>query len=167
MTFGPANTQGPFIPTNQYFPEDPQKLKETLSITYSDMARRLNIKEIAIYDLTEIPTGEQWFNPLNVQIKRDGFRQVYYITTPIAPGTTYIQAHGITGFATTLTFTHIYGTATINAASFEFKPMPYVNNSLETITLEVDNFNFEIINGLTVTGFTIISAIVVLEYLKN
>lgn len=166
MTFGPNNTQGPFLPTNQYFGEDPEKLKETLSISYSDIVRRLNIKEIAIYDLVEIPTGEQWFNVANPQIKRDGFRKVFNITTTITPGASLIVPHGIIGFLP-LTFTHIYGTAIINAITFSQKPVPYVNNKGETITLEADNVNFEIVNGLTATGFNITSAIVVLEYLKN
>ena len=166
MTFGPNNTLQAFLPTNLTFSKNEEEFNIQITTRMRDVARYLNLREIAIFDLTEVPVGQQWFNPANTQIKRDGFRQVYNVTptTPILAGATSTTPHGITQVST-LNFTHIYGTCiTVNP---DFRPMPYasVTAANQGIELLVDATNFYIINGAAAPNIT--SAIVVLEYLKN
>ncbi len=164
MSFGPSNTNGVFLPTTQYFPEDAQRFREILTFVYSDIARRLNDKEIALYDLVELVTGEQWFTTGDPQIKRGGFRQVYEVTA-IAPGATLLIPHNISGVNTTTTFTHIYGTA---FTSFpDNRPIPFSSATVVTdqIEIEVRANNIRIVNGATAPA--IVSGVVVLEYLLN
>lgn len=165
MTFGPSNSFGFFLIQNQYFSKDQETFLQQITKINADISRTVNVREIALFDLAEIPTGQQWFNTANVQIKRDGFRKVFTFGA-IAPGATSTIAHGITGFST-LTFTHIYGTAITSAATFNQRPLPYVDvtNVTNQISIDADATNFRIVNGATAPN--VLSGIVVLEYLKN
>lgn len=160
MTFNPSNTIGPFLPINQTWSEQPDQFLIQITNRDRDIARYINIRDIAIYDTTEIPTGQQWFNSNNAQLKRDGFRKVFSIGA-INTGATSTTAHGVTGITL---FTHIYGTA-ITAS--DNRPIPYssVTAVNQQIELKVDGTNITIINGAAAPNIT--SAIVVLEYLKN
>ena len=165
MTFDPINSFGYFLIQNQFFSKDFDTFLQQITKINADISRAVNIREIALFDLAEIPIGQQWFNTANVQVKRDAFRKVFSIGT-IAPGATFTMAHGISGFST-LTFTHIYGTAITAAASFNQIPLPYVNisNISACVQIDADTTNFRIVNGATAS--TINSAAIVIEYLKN
>lgn len=165
LTFNPINSNAVYLPTTQYFPTDVDKFREVLTFVYSDIARRLNDKEIALYDLVELLNGQQWFDPNNTQIKRQDFRKVFQIGA-IGAGATLVTAHGITGFST-LTFTRIYGTIITAAATFNQRLLPYVDvtNITNQVSIDADTTNFRIINGVSAPN--IVSALVVLEYLKN
>lgn len=161
MTFDPANTLGPFLPTTVAFSQEQEQFLIQITKRYADIARYLNVREIAIYDLNENITGEQWFNPNSVQIKRNGFRKVFSIGA-INAGATSTTAHAITNVTV---FTHIYGTAI--TANPDNRPIPYASGTAvnQQIELKVDASNITIINGAAAPNIT--SAIVVLEYLKN
>ena len=168
MTFAPVSSLTAFAPQNITFSPDPSQFLIQITRLISDYARFINLREIAIYDLTETVIGEQWFNTNNPtvaqnSVKRIAYRQVYNIAGPIAAGATKTVAHGITG-ASPLTFTHVYGMAT---TATDQRPMPYASATLVTnqIEIKVDNTNITIINGSTAPSIS--SAIVVLEYLKN
>lgn len=163
MTFAPINSLSAFLPQNIAFSNDPKQFLIQITKLFSDVSRYMNLREICVYDLTEIPTGEQWFNATNTQVKRDGYRQVYNIG-PIAAGATSTTAHGITGYST-LNFTHIYGTCI--TVVVDYRPIPYssVTAGNQQIELKVDATNITIINGAAAPNIT--SAIIVLEYLKN
>ncbi len=161
MTFQPANSNAVFLPTTIQYPKDPEELLIRLNKAYEDIATRLNVKQIGIFDLLEFLTGEQWFTTGNPQIKRQTFRKVYEIGA-IAAGATSNTAHGLTGVTA---FTHIYGTA-ITAAP-DNRPIPYASATAvnQQIEIKVDGANITIINGAAAPNIT--SAIVVLEFLKN
>lgn len=166
MTFGPTNTLGSFLPINQTFSEDDEQRLIQQTLRDRDIARNVNLREIAIYDTTEVPTGEQWFNNANAQVKRNGFRKVYSFGA-FAAGTTATIPTGLAGVTI---YTHIYGTAittTPVGGSFVYVPLPYTSTSGPTfnIDLRVADTNIQIIFGAA--GFSVSSGIVVLEFLKS
>lgn len=156
MTFGPINSNGVYLPTTQYFPEDFQAFREYLTFVYSDIARRLNDKEIALYDLVELLTGEQWFDPNNTQIKRLAFRKVFEFSDA-----NLNFAHGITGI---VLCTHIYGSFTDGT---NFYPLPYVSATAiaNQIQVDVTATNVVVTKGGGAPAIT--NGVVILEYLKN
>jgi hypothetical protein len=161
MTFQPANTNAVFLPTTIQYPSDPQELLIRLNKAYEDIATRLNVKQIGIFDLIEFLTGEQWFVVGNPQTKRQTFRKCFSIGA-IAAGGTSTTVHGITGITA---FTNIYGTAV--TVVVDYRPIPYASATAvnQQIEIKVDGTNITIINGAASPNIT--SAIVVLEYLKN
>jgi hypothetical protein len=161
MTYAPNNSIAPFLPVNQTFSQDWSQFLLQITKFYSDAGYTINAREIAFFDLIELPTGQQWFNTANTQIKRNGFRKTYNFST-IAAGATLNIPHGLTNIST---FTHIYGTATTVTPTY--LPLPYVSTvaAANNVSLTVDNTNIIIINGAAAANIS--SGIIVLEYLKN
>lgn len=161
MTFQPSNSNAVFLPTTIQYPTDPKELINRLNKAYEDMATRLNSKEIGIYDLVEVLTGQQWFTSGDPQKKRQTFRKVFEFGA-IAPGILLVIPHGITGI---VAFTHIYGTCI--TVTPEYRPLPYVDiiNVTNQILLKCDPTNIVVGNGGTAPAIT--SGFVVLEYLLN
>ncbi len=108
----------------------------------------MNDKEIALYDLVELVTGEQWFTTGDPQTKRLAFRQVYEFG-PIAAGALLLIPHNISGVNVTTTFTHIYGTAFTTLP--DNRPIPFASATLVTdqIQITVGGTNIRIVNGTT------------------
>lgn len=161
MTFSPGNSIGPFLQTSFFFPEEFPAFRFKMLPLYTQIANCVNTRQIGIFSLQEFLTGEQWDTSGNPQLKKQPYRQVFYIGA-IATGATSTTAHGITGITS---FTHIYGTCVTDVV--DYRPIPYasataVNQQLE---LKVDATNITIISGAAAPNIT--SAIVVLEYLKN
>jgi len=160
-TFQPDNSNAVFLPTTIQYPKEPEELISRLNKAYEDMATRLNIKQIGIFDFVEFLTGEQWPVVGNPQQKRQTFRIVFLIG-PIAAGVTSVTPHNLTGITA---FTHIYGTSITVVP--DFRPIPYASATLVTnqVELKVDATNITIINGATAPNIT--SCFIILEYLKN
>jgi hypothetical protein len=156
MTFSPQNTQGPFLPINQTFSQENSQFLIQITNRDRDIARYLNIREIAIYDVSENPTGEQWPGA-STQAKIQAFRKIFFISD-----SNLNFAHGISFIKLC---THIYGTGTDGT---NFYPIPYV---------DVTNVNNQIMITATQTNVVITkgggsppaitNGIAVLEYLKN
>lgn len=161
MTFAPSNTYAVFLPTTINFPKDPDELFIGINKMYEDISTRLNVKDVAIYNLVEVVTGQNWFTAGNPQIFRLGFRTVYNIG-PIAAGATSTTAHNLTGVTA---FTFINGAAITDFP--DNRPIPFASVTAvnQQIEIEVDATNITIKNGAAAPNIT--SAIVVLEYLKN
>ena len=161
MTFGPAHSNAVFLPTTINLPKDEKEMFIRLNKMYEDIATRLNVKQIGIFDLIETLTGEQWFTVGNPQVKRQTFRTAFQIGAIVA-GATSTTAHNLTQITA---FTHIYGTAV--TAVVDYRPIPYASATAvnQQIELKVDATNITIINGAAAPNIS--SAIVVLEYLKN
>ncbi len=161
MTYLPANTRSPFLPTSQVYPEDLSQLLITMTQVYIDQANAINIRQIGIFDQTQSVTGQQFFNTSNVQQPRLSFRKVFSIGA-IAAGATSTTAHGLTGVTS---YTHIYATAVTVIP--DNRPIPYNSATLVTdqVSLTVTATNIVIVNGATAPNIT--SAIVVLEFLLN
>lgn len=165
-TFGPLNTVAPYLPNSQTFSEDDDQFLIQITNRDRDIARHINIREIASYDMVDLPTGQQWFTAGNPQIKRGGFRKVIPFGA-YSPGTNNTIAHGIIGI---VTFTLIIGTAlttTDIGTGLITLPLPYVNvtNVTAGIDLKADPVNIYLDVGAA--SFTLTSGLVILEYLKN
>lgn len=154
MSVGPANTQSPYLPINQTFSEDDKQFLIQITNRDRDMARGVNIREIGIYDLTQVPNGQQYFNPNNVQIKRGAFRKVFTFTA------TGNIAHGITGLTQVMAYgeftdgTNFYGA--IYASSVAIAGQ---------VTFYVSPTNIVIQAGAGAPSIT--SGVIVLDYLLN
>jgi hypothetical protein len=162
MTFNaPTNTASPYLPTTMFIPDDFEEFRVKFMAAYTNIANTINARQIALFDLVETLSGEQWFIAGNTQQKRQTFRKVFNIGS-IATGATLNTAHGLTGV---VAYTHIYGTCVTDAP--DFKPIPYVSaTTLNTqISIRVDATNIIIVNGAGAANIT--SALVILEYLKN
>lgn len=159
MTFQPINSNAVYLPETTVLPTDPAELIIRLTKIYTDIATRLNDKEISLYENSELMTAEEWFTPGNNQTKRFGFRKVVPFS-PLVAGLNSFP-HGIVGIGATFTFTHIYGTAR-NAAGTVQVPLP--QGGANTSMLEIDATNVNVTIPAAYAGF---SCLIVLEYLKN
>ena len=164
MTFGPSNTQGPFLPINQTFSEEEDQRLIQMTNRDRDIARYVNIRQIGIYDLNENPTGQQ-FPGATPQQKKQSFRIVIQFGA-LAAGTTNTIPIGVMGI---IRFTQIYGTGitTTPGIGGNFQvPLPYSSAAANAnIDLKADPTNIYLILGAA--GFSLSSGEVVLEYLKN
>ena len=156
MTFGPINTNAVYLPTTQYFPDEAEKFKSVLTFVYSDIARRVNDKEIGFFDLVEFLTGEQWPVVGNPQQKRQTFRKIFFFSDA-----SLNFAHGITGITLC---THIYGAFT---DATNFYPLPYVSSIAiaNQVQVVVTPTNIVITKGGAAPAIT--NGVIVLEYLLN
>jgi hypothetical protein len=161
MTYLPVNTATPFLPEQVVYSEDLSQLLIQLTNLFSQNSVATNIREISIYDLIPIVTGQQWYNLVTPQSKRFGFREVFSFTT-IAAGATLTIAHGIPNL---VQLTTVAGG--VVTAVPDFRCLPYVSATSVTnqIEVNVDATNIYIINGSTAPA--IASGAVVIEYLQN
>ncbi len=164
MSSLPSNSQGPFLPTSQVFPEDESQRLIVLTDNYISIAQGVNQREIGTYETVEQLNGQQFFNLTTPEKKRFAYRKVFSIGA-IAAGATSVTAHGITGVNSTTVFTHIYGTCVTDVV--DNRPIPYadVTSVTEQIEINIDGTNINIINGAAAPAITF--AIIILEYLKN
>lgn len=158
---GPINSQAPYLPTSIYFPEEFNEFRVVMLGIYRNIANTVNVRQIAVFDLVEFLSGEQWFTSGNPQVKRQTYRKVFSIGA-IATGATLNTAHGLTGVTA---YTNIMGTCVTDVV--DYRPIPYASATAvnQQIEIKVDATNVTIINGAASPNIT--SAIVVLEYLKN
>lgn len=161
MTSSPANSIAPYLNTSTYFPEEWEEFRIRFLEQYRDIANNVNVRQIGVFDLQEFLTGEQWFTSGNPQVKRQTFRKAYEIGS-INAGVTLNTPHNL---SITGPFTHIYGTVITDIP--DYRPLPCVSATAvnQQIALTVDGTNIVIVNGAAAP--TIVSGIVVLEYLKN
>ena len=163
MTSAPNNTQGSYLPNNIIFEEDPRLLRQQLIDLLQKNSDITNKKEIATYLLNELQNGQTFFIVGNPQQFRYAFRKCFNVTTTIAPGTTHTIDHGITQI---IQITRFYGTAVVDDVN-KFRPIPYVDSTGGTagIELNASSTQINIINGAGAPA--ILSAIIVMEYLKE
>jgi hypothetical protein len=162
MTVNPQNSLGPFLPTSFFLTNDYDQSYIRLQAILTEMALKVNKREVSIYSSIEVPTGQAW-DPRNPGgIDRQTFRKVFLLSGTIAAGATQTFAHNITGATF---FSKIYGTATTNV--IDYRPIPYASATLITdqISLTTTSANVVIVNGATAPAIT--SCCVVLEYFKD
>lgn len=159
MSFSDSNYPVPFLNTTEVFPEDESQLRIKLTDVYSTTANAINVRDVAIYDLLELQTGQQFFDPEKNQETRPTLRKVFQLGAK-AVGGTYTIPHDITRL---VTFTRMYGTCITNPLSY--LPIPYadVTNVTNQVSLYADAANLYVVNGATADP--IVSGIVVLEYI--
>lgn len=164
MTSLPSNSQSPFLPTTQVFPEELSERLIVLTDNYTSVAQSINQREIGTFETIEQLNGQQFFNITDPEKKRFAYRKVFKIGA-ISQGTAFMTAHGISGVNSTTIFTHIYGTCVTNVV--DNRPIPYADVTAidQQIGIKVDLININIFNGTGAPSIT--SALIVLEYLKN
>ena len=59
MTFQPNNVNGVFLPETTVLSQDLSELVVQLTKIYTDIATRLNLKEVALYENDELITAER------------------------------------------------------------------------------------------------------------
>lgn len=156
-----SQTPGYFSPINQTFSEDDQQRLVQHTKIQRDNARYINLREIAIYQIIEQQTGQQWYNTSAPEIYRYGFRKVITFAG-LAPGSTNTIPHGITGVRQ---FTLANGFAVTTTGTMQI-PLPYSSVTANAnVEIDVDNTNLYIKVGAS--SFTISSGFVCLEYLKQ
>jgi hypothetical protein len=154
MSVGPTNTNAPFLPINQTFSEDDDQFLIQITNRDRDIARYVNIREIGIYDLTQVPNGQQYFDPANPQIKRGAFRQVFTFT---AAGNI---THGIVGLTQVMAYgeytdgTNFYGAIYASTVAIAGQVTFFVAPTVITIQA-----------GAGAPGIT--SGVIVLDYLLS
>jgi hypothetical protein len=159
----PVNNQSSFLPTTTVLPKDMDELLIRLTKNYNDIANYLNIREIAIYETTEILTGEQWTNPGQPTNRRQTFRKIFYFGA-IAAGANLVIP---TGISSVTSYTHIYGTANTDGPDSRSIPFVDVTNVTNQISVIINNAaaSATVFNGATAPNIT--NGILILEYLKS
>ena len=149
----------PYLRTTRQFPADPTLLQIELTRAWNETANCVNYREIGIYDVVPIITGQQWFSDTATEEqynlpKRQALRQVYSVTS----FDTF--DHNI---SSPTAFTHIYGTFTDGT---NWYPLPYVNS---TAANQVGMYcsSTQVVFSVGGSAPSPTSLIVVLEYLLN
>lgn len=160
----PFSNRSPFLITSRKFPSDAVQLEPTLNKMYIEIAAATNARTIGLYNLSQVTTGDVYFNDGDPLARHQGFRKVYRLDS-IASGTNTIPL----GFTLTddSEFVHIYGTA--NRIDVRSVPIPFVNVATPTDGIQIQvNWTTSNIELITTTGnWTTYSAIIVLEYILN
>ena len=170
MNFLPDDSVGPYLPPNIDIPDSWEDAKPVLIDYLIRAAHALNAREIATYqdanvtggsNISETVTGQAWFTAGDANKFRYGSRTV--IDFGALPNTaTKSTAHGINVTANTR-FTRIYGVA--NDPSTSFIPLPFVDTAGNSIELNVDATNVNVITPADYTAYT--DTYIVLEYVEN
>lgn len=163
MNFAPEDTYGSFLPNNIILAEDPKSAREQLIDYIQKVSDITNKKEIASYLLNEQQNGQFFFKADDPQSFRYVFRKVFNVTTTIVAGATQTFNHEISQITA---FTRFYGTAIVDDTNL-YRPIPYVDAAGGTagIELNASATQINIINGATAPD--ILSAIIVVETLKE
>jgi hypothetical protein len=186
MTIAPQNSQNNYLPPEVVFDGDDRFLRENLSKRERLTATIINTKENANYELRELISAQQWFNPSTSQATstgstrqpRYGFRTTFDLvalhggsipggglTTTITLSSTTIPP--LITFANSLIPTHIVGAATIPGP--KYIPIPYASATGANVEVWFDNTipsaqKIVIINGLSVS---LSQCYLVFEYIKT
>jgi len=155
------NVQSPFLITSRKFQEAWAELEPTLSKSYTEIAQAVNFRTIGLYELTQINTGNKYFNTGDPQNRKQSYRKLFSFGA-IAAGATLNINHGLTGVTN---FVQIYGTCHTDAP--DSRPIPYVSTAAvnQQIQIRVTSTQIVIINGAGANNIT--DGIITLEYLLN
>lgn len=162
----PFDAQQGYLPSDFQLPNDMELAFDLISDRENQTANMVNIREIALYDLFELLTGQLFFSidePIN---PRPTYRMVVDFGT-LPNATTKSVPHGIDVTADTI-FTRIYATSTDLGPAGEKVPIPYVNVDTPTDGIEmwIDATNVNI-KTTTANWVTFTETYVILEYLKG
>ena len=170
MNFEPLSAQSAYLPPNIQIPENWVEARLILIDYLIRTAESVNTREVAQYvdanvsggiNISETQTGQLWFTPGDANVYRPGSRTVIDMGTLPNTGTLSV-AHGIQITANTV-FTRIYGTATDPSTSFI--PLPFVDTAGNSVELNVDATNVNIITPSDYTGYT--TCYVILEWTES
>lgn len=150
----------PYLSTTRSYPEEPTKLRNELTRSWTELSNTINQRTIGIFDGAQIITGEQWGTAADGETKKQSVRQIYYFGA-VAAGGSEVIPHG---FATISMITKLFGS--VVTAAPDFRPLPYVAlTASNQISLLCDNTNITVSVGSGSPNVT--SGVVVLEALQN
>ncbi len=153
-----SQSGSPFLYTSYQIPEDATASSRILTKIVSDIAFRINAREIAAYNLFETQNGQRWF-PTATSRLRSGFR---IVVTGVMAGVGISLPHGIADLGTNCTVTGIRGVVQ-GAGPFVAYPIDHADPAAPIIA-SVDAVN---VNVADPTGSYVgMSATVVLEYVR-
>ena len=153
-------TNTTFLPSAKFFPEDIDRLRKELTLSYSDTAAAVNNRDIAIYSTNFQACGQKYFIP-NASNANSDVGRICFDIPSILNGVTTV-AHGQT-LRPTSVFTRIYGTGT-NPSTL-YIPIPYVNVAVPANGIQLSVNATNIILTTTSADYTAFRAIIVLEYI--
>jgi hypothetical protein len=173
MTIGPNNSQSPYLPPEQDFPDDLSLFREILSNRERLTATILNIKENAQYEKRELLSGQQYFSAIISGALKTlyTFRLTFDLVAlnggvPIPVGVTTLiltttSQPPLINIPTAIQPVHGFGAAN-NGTLFYFinDPLVYINTNVWTNTTQ----EIIITNN---SGAALIQAVFVFEYIKS
>lgn len=121
MQFDDENMENAFVDPTIIIPEDPTDQNYLIKSRYEQIANGINAREIAVYDIVEQETGQQWFTTADPSKYKLGYRKV--IQTGAIAGVPVTVAHGITSLKAV---THAWGNGTV-ATPLAFHPLEYAD----------------------------------------
>ena len=169
MNFEPQGPQSAYLPPNISIRETWVEARLILIDYLVRTADAINTREVAQYidgnvsggiNISQTQNGQTWFVSGDATKFRQGSRTV--IDMGALPNTgTLSVAHGIQITANTV-FTRIYGVATDPSTSFI--PLPFVDTAGNSVELNVDATNVNIITPSDYSGYT--TSFVILEWIE-
>jgi len=162
-SYNVADAPASYLPTTEHFDKDLDKSMDKLTTVYSDIAKQVNSKETARYELTEMLTGQQYFDPKDTQTRRFTYRKCF-IFGAIPSGGSLLIPHGLTGVTM---YTRIDGKCLWANGNFSSIPYTSILGGNACIEVLIVGPNISITNGIAPLTSPIVSGHIVLEYLKN
>jgi hypothetical protein len=161
MTIGPPNSQAAYLPTSIVLPFDDNELLIRLTQFLTEVALKVNQRQIGVFELSEVVAGQLWFSDsANIFNKRQCYRKTFIFPVITAPGTTS-QLHNL-GQIGDFKFVHGYGSITTSDGT---KTIFIPTGAPDDVTISVLATTVNIITN-TAT-FNNGSATITIEYLKN
>lgn len=152
------SSEAPFLSTSMYLSDEAKEIRTQLEENYRNTSNCVNAREIALYDLTEVQTGQQWFTSGDVTKKRYGYRKCFLATT--AGAVTNIT-HSISDIAG-CRVTALYGTMQNSPFTLAI-PLPQSNPNPVYLTIGPVNITIND-TGAAFVGYI---AYVVVEYVRD
>jgi len=165
MTFGPSNSMESALPENVSFATDWNQFLIQWTELYRKMATKINDKERGFYPQEyEIPNCQRFFDTLDSQKYREGFRKVIDTGALLNAAPTAVVHSLNEGAAVpnTWTFTRITGFAIDPATPLW---IPLANGGIHDCSLQVTATQVIITPTVNLAAFT--NSYIILEYLKN
>ena len=157
MSYSP-DSETSILQTTINIPADNGEARYVLEKSYSDIANSVNLREIAIYDLTENQNGQQWFIYGDNLRKRFGYRKCF---SQITAGAVTTIAHGIADI-TSCRITRISGTMQ-NSPFTTAIPLPQSGANPVSISIGAANITLNDSTAAYV-GYT---AYIIVEFVRD
>ena len=157
MSYSPQS-EAPLLALTYSLPEEQGELRYSIERQFSQIANKVNVRDISIYDLVENQTGQQWFIENTQTTKRFGYRICYVETLG---GVLTNISHGITDIAE-CRVTRLYGV--LQDSPFT-QAISIPNGGPSNTNLSITATN--IIIGDPTATYTGFEAYIVLEFVRN
>jgi hypothetical protein len=166
-TPGSSNSQAAYLVTTKKFSADPVELEPLLNKTYSEISQAVNFRSIGLYELTQITTGNKYYNTGIPQDRRQSFRRVFEFGA-IATGTSIEIQFDMTQITQVVNF---YGNVITDNTASLYRAINWTSSTDVTEQIQVDFDTSVTPNVIRITvgagAPNVVSGMVVIEYLLN